>query len=526
MIPTSPTTSTEWSRWAATPEVERKVVGAAYTFDLVSDTAGRLIEQMLEASPDAILVVGAGGIIESAPAAVEILFGYRPDELVGQPVEVLVPDALGHRHQAHREAYWEHPKVRNMGVGLDLRAKRRDGSDFPVDVSLVPIFVGDTVRIGAFVRDSTERRRGEDLQRFLNEISRSALAGGDTPELLSLASERARELIGASISWIAVRSHHDDQIVVAAADGIHSDSLLGATVPAEGSLAGKAMVESRTISIGDMATEPAVIPEARKASLGPGLYLPMLAEDGPVGTLVLARTAGATPFSPAEVSIAEVFASAAAIVLALGTARQSLEAVRLTAEHERIARDLHDTVIQRLFGLGMRLQAAERLASGPVSDRIRETVDSIDDVIREIRETIFDLNRPDTEGPALRQRFRKVAAEVSEPMGLSPRIAFRGPVEAAVSDELAVHLLSVLREGLTNVGRHARATGVDVVLGVAEGDIVLSIADDGVGMSNEPTAGHGTANMASRAEELGGQLTLTPRKPSGTLLQWRVPRNR
>ena len=124
----------------------------------------------------------------------------------------------------------------------------------------------------------------------------------------------------------------------------------------------------------------------------------------------------------------------------------------MTSEHERIARDLHDTVIQRLFGLGMRLQAAERLAQGPAAERIRETVDAIDEVIREIRETIFDLNRRDSTDPDLRQKFRQVTAEAAGHLGFNPRIAFRGPVEATLDEELTNQLLAVLREALANVG--------------------------------------------------------------------------
>jgi signal transduction histidine kinase len=344
--------------------------------------------------------------------------------------------------------------------------------------------------------------------------------------MLNLAAMRARTLIGVAVSWVAVRSREGDEIVVAAADGAGAENLLGATVPSESSLAAQAIARGRTVAVDDMSANPAVLAQARSASLGPGLYLPMLAEDGPVGALVLARGSSGRPFSPDEVTTAEVFASAAAIVLALGTARQSLEEIRLTSEHERIARDLHDTVIQRLFALGMRLQAAERLAQGPVAERIRDTVDSIDEVIREIRETIFDLNRPDSDGPHLRQQIRRVSSEAAEHLGFVPRIAFRGPVEAAVSEDIAVHMVSVLRESLSNIGRHARAHGVDVVVGVAEGEVLLSVADDGVGITDQPTAGHGIANMRSRAEDMGGSLTLTRRSPSGTLLQWRVPRGR
>ncbi len=480
---------------------------------------------MLEASPDALVVVGEDGVIESATAAVEILFGYTPVEIVGQAVEVLIPMHLGDVHRSYRASFGQHPQVRLMGVGLDLRGVRRDGTEFPVDVSLVPSQAGDRLHVGAFVRDATERRRGEDLLRYVNEISRAVLAGGPTQELLTLAAARARVLAGAVVAWVAVSQAEGQEILVAAADGAASGHLVGATTPTVGSLAARAMATGTTVAVSDMSDDPAVIAKARTVGLGPGLYLPMMAEEGAVGALVVARGSKAPEFTANEVATAEVFASAAAIVLALGAARQVVEDIRITSEHERIARDLHDTVIQRLFALGMRLQAAERLAQGPVVDRIRDTVDSIDEVIRDIRETIFDLNRPNPDGTDLRQRVRKEALTAADHLGFGPRVAFRGPVETTADERTTTQLVAVLREALSNVGRHAGASSVDVVVSVGDGFVTLTVSDDGVGISDEPTAGQGTTNMAARATELGGDLKLGRRTPSGTMLQWRVPAN-
>jgi PAS domain S-box-containing protein len=490
----------------------------------VRDDRRELLEAMLEASPDALIVVDAEGRIELASAAAEALFGYGVHEIEGQPVEFLIPEDRRQLHGQHRAAYVKEPEGRPMGVGLDLLARRRDGSEFPVDISLVPTSLNGKLRVGAFVRDATERRRGEDLLRFVNEISQRVLAGGLTPDMLSLTAEKARTLVGAAVAWIAVPDPTArDQMVVAAADGEGTGGFVGAQVPRASSLAAQVMQEGQTLLVEDMTAEPAVLRQARASGLGPGLYIPMLSDTGPLGALVLARSHSERAFGHREVSVAEVFASAAAIVLALGSARQSLEDLRMTSEQERIARDLHDTVIQRLFALGMRLQAAERLADTAVAERIRGAVDAIDEVIREIRETIFDLNRPDSSGPNLREVLRGVAAESSEQLGFAPRFAFRGPVEAAVSDELAQHLVMVLREALSNVARHAEASNVDVVLIAADGLVTLSVADDGIGMPEGLSAGHGMENMRTRARQLGGEFVVSGRRPSGALLRWQVP---
>jgi PAS domain S-box-containing protein len=490
----------------------------------VEEDRRELLEAMFEASPDALIVVDSGGRVELASPAAERLFGYRTDEIEGQPIEFLIPEDRRQSHLHHRRNYFKEPLGRPMGVGLDLLGRRRDGSVFPVDISLVPTSLGGKLRVGAFVRDASERRRGEDLQRFVNEISRQVLAAGSTPGMLTLTAQRARTLIVAAAAWIAVPDEvAGDQMVVAAADGAGAEAFVGALVPRASSLAAQVMSEGQTLLVEDMTADPAVLAEARSAGLGPGLYIPMRSETGPLGALVLARSHSEPAFGPGDVSLAEVFASAAAIVLALGSARQSLEDLRMASEQERIARDLHDTVIQRLFALGMRLQAAERLADAAVGERIRGAVDAIDQVIREIRETIFDLDRPDSHDPHLRQTLRGVAAESAEHLGFAPRLAFRGPVEAAVSEELAPHLVMVLREALSNVARHAQASNVDVVLVAADGSVTMSVADDGIGMPEGPSAGHGMENTRTRAARLGGELIVSGRSPSGTLLRWQVP---
>jgi len=488
----------------------------------VSTSREKLFEALLASSPDALVVVGPSGRIEMASRAVESLFGYHPEELVGQAVEVLVPEKLRQAHIGHRDTYAAQPTPRAMGSGLALYGRRRDGSTFPVDVSLAPVVVDHAHMVGAFVRDATERRRGEDLLRHVNEISRALLAGQPTAETLTLTAGSARAMVCATLAWVTL-PQGGGHLVVAAADGEGADALIGAEVPEEASLSARVIAEGVPLLIEDMATNASVIEEARRLDLGPGVYLPMTAGDGPIGALVVAQARAKNAFEPAEVRSLEVFASTAAIVLSLGRAREELEQLRLVAEHERIARDLHDTVIQRLFAIGMSLQGFQRLTSGVVAERIAAFVEDIDQVIREIRETIFDLSRPDVGGPDIRRLLRQVAAEAAEQLGFEPRVGFRGPVEAMVTDELVPHLLAVAREALSNVARHARARSAELLLCANDGSVMLSVADDGVGLPEGPSAGHGLANLASRADKFGGKLTVSPRRPTGTLLEWQVP---
>ncbi len=490
----------------------------------MTESPGDLLEAVFRASPDAVIVVDEEGCVRLASTALATLFGYRLEQVVGQPVELLVPDRVRGAHRGHRAKFVQEEVARPMGAGLELSGRRGDGTVFPVDVSLAPLPVGGGGWTVAFVRDATDRRRTEYLMRSINDVTRQVLAREDTTAVLAQVAERACKLVDASGAWVVVPDDSDRAFLqVAAAAGRGSEQLLGAALDAETSLSARAMETSHPLLVGDMSAEPLVISPAREAGFGPGAYLPMLTQDGPIGALVVARDTGSVGFAQAEVDAVEVFASATAVGQALGAARDALEDLHIVSEHERIARDLHDTVIQRLFALGMGLQGAQRLADDRVSERIRSAVEAIDEVIREIRETIFDLNRPPAGNLDIRQQVRAVVTDVGSQLGFQPRLSFRGAVEAGISDETLTHLLAVLREAVTNAGRHARASRVDVVLIATPDTVTLNVADDGIGMPDSPSAGNGLTNMADRAARLGGEFVVTRRRPTGTLFEWKVP---
>ena len=494
---------------------------------MVDVSRPEIIRALLLASPDAVILVDDEGRIESASPPVERLFGYSPDELTGQPIEMLIPQELRSVHETHRGRYIAQPVPRSMGSGLALFGRRRDGTTVPVDVSLSPIVVDGERRVGAFVRDATERRRNENVLRYVNEISRHLLASEPTSETLRLIARRARSLVGAAAAWVVVPKG-EDLLRVEAVDGEATGDLVGSHLSATESLSAKTMETGSPLWIEDLSADEAVVSAARKLGLGPGLYLPMLANQGVVGVLVVARAREEDPFDPGEAQALEVFAAAASIVLSLGQAREEVELLRIVSEHERIARDLHDSVIQRLFAVGMSLQGLLRLADGVLAERIDESVDSIDDVIREIRQTIFELNTPrsragDSDG--VRRQMRDLVTGLTRQLGFEPRVAFRGDVDAAVGHDLAPHLLAVAREGLSNVARHASASSADIVLVVDDGVVQLTIADNGSGIPDGPAAGQGLTNLRTRAEKFGGRFEVSPRRPTGTLLVWSVPRS-
>ena len=197
----------------------------------------------------------------------------------------------------------------------------------------------------------------------------------------------------------------------------------------------------------------------------------------------------------------------------------------LVDDRERIARDLHDTVIQRLFAVGLSLQGAlTRAVTDPALERMHQAIDDIDETIRDIRSAIFALHTRRPGGANLRDEVLTIAAEAARPLGFEPTVAFDGPIDSASSDVMQEHLTATLREALSNVAKHAHASHVAVDVRVRQNDLMLIVVDDGVGIDDRRGSGNGLTNMAERAEQLGGRCAVTAGAgAAGTCLEWRVP---
>ncbi len=197
-------------------------------------------------------------------------------------------------------------------------------------------------------------------------------------------------------------------------------------------------------------------------------------------------------------------------------------ALEMSHERDRIARDLHDLVIQRVFGVGMRLSSLLPVVPDATAERLRDIVAELDSVISDIRTTIFDLQAGPSVSEGLRSSVLQLAADAYERLGFHPRVHFEGPVDTLADQDVGEQLLAVLRESLSNVIRHAQASSVDVTL-AAGTELVLVVSDDGVGPGHSRDAGFGLHNMEARAVSLGGSFEMRARKPRGTLVEWRVP---
>jgi signal transduction histidine kinase len=253
------------------------------------------------------------------------------------------------------------------------------------------------------------------------------------------------------------------------------------------------------------------------------LGVPVRVRDQVFGNLYLTDKSTAEVFTDIDEELVVGLAAAAGVAIENARLHQRVRELALLEDRERIARDLHDTVIQRLFATGLRLQGAARLAERPeVSERIIQAVDDLDLTVKHIRTAIFGLEASRRPRGGLRQRVLSLASEAAGALGFEPHILFDGSLDT-IAEDRATELLAVLREALTNVARHAGARRVDVEV-VANGDLVLRVADDGKGLPHDRRPGaKGLANMEARAARLGGSVLVAPGADAGTVVEWRVP---
>ena len=253
------------------------------------------------------------------------------------------------------------------------------------------------------------------------------------------------------------------------------------------------------------------------------LGVPVRVRDQVFGNLYLTDKTTAEVFTDIDQELVIALASAAGVAIENARLHQLVAEMALLEDRERIARDLHDTVIQRLFATGLRLQSVARLARPPeVAERILQSVDDLDLTVKHIRTAIFGLEASRRSAGGLRHRILSLTSEAAGALGFDPRVLFDGPVDT-VGEDVGTQLLAVLREALTNVARHAGASRVDVEV-VTNGDVVLRVNDDGRGLPTEVRAGgRGMHNMAARASGLGGVMVVKAGPSGGTALEWRVP---
>jgi signal transduction histidine kinase len=300
--------------------------------------------------------------------------------------------------------------------------------------------------------------------------------------------------------------------------------------PLRESVAGRAIADGVPMMVEDVAgaaeggSAAAVID---LSDIGPGVLVPLGRTDpseevNAVGALALAwRRVNAEQAQDVDLAVADAFAGQVAVAIRLAQSREERQRLAVYDDRDRIGRDLHDIVIQRLFVIGLRLQGGLNLADNPkLRDRLDQAVDEIDDTIRDLRRAVFELGTPDHSGD-IQTQVTDVVNRAAASLKFRPTLAFDGPVRLRTPPEVAKDVVAVLGEALSNTARHARASNVNVSL-TAGAELVLRVSDDGEGVPDDGVES-GLANMRHRAEAHGGRCTVEPAEPKGTVVEWSVP---
>jgi signal transduction histidine kinase len=342
----------------------------------------------------------------------------------------------------------------------------------------------------------------------------------------------ATELVGAKYGALGVldptRTRLEDFITVGIDE--HTHRLIGDLPEGKGIL-GLLIVDAKPIRLPDLKRHPdsyGFPPNhpPMKSFLG----VPIRVRGEVFGNLYLTEKITEPEFTDIDEELSVGLAAAAGVAIENARLHNRVQELAVVEDRERIARDLHDTVIQRLFATGLALQATARMArSDPTAtaNRIEGAVDDLDVTIKHIRSAIFALESSSASEHLLRSRILETVDEVSAVLDFDPHVLLDGPIDTAVPDEIAEELLATLREALSNARRHSQATAITVEVIVAD-RVQLRVSDNGIGMQGEPRSeGHGLRNMAARAQRLGGSLTVTPVSTGGLVVDWIVPlRNR
>jgi signal transduction histidine kinase len=352
------------------------------------------------------------------------------------------------------------------------------------------------------------------------------LRGARSEDVLTEIAQVAHQMAGADECGVRLADRTGRSLRLTAAAGTHSSKAIGEEMPIQGTFLGAVFATGTSSSTSDLATIAPADTLVVTRGVGPVLAVALRAPERTLGTLSLSRYRGRTPFDPSDLELVESFAAQAGLALAFGEAHELHERMALNDDRERIARDLHDRVIQRVFAAGLTLQAtASMLEEGAVHDRVTHVVEELDDTIAELRTTIFALQQSDSRSSNLRLYITELVQRSTDQLGFSPRLRITGEIGTRVGTEIADHLLAVLREAISNVARHADATRLNITIAVG-GELRLQVDDDGRGLPDDVGRRSGLKNLEERATALGGTSRLERSSLGGTRLSWTVPLDR
>ncbi|MTE14325.1 sensor histidine kinase [Nocardia aurantiaca] len=452
--------------------------------------------------------------------------------LISQPKPIRLDNIADHPASVGFPA--NHPPMRTfLGVPVRIRdeifgnlylTEKSGGQPFTEDdeviVQALAAAAGTAIDNARLYQSTRTRQAWIEATR---DVATEFLAGTEPDEVLAHVVAHARTLTESEWTFLAFDdepdSNHRD------AEGLRISRCSGpdgkvrsGMVRTSGTAIGRAFREGHPLCLDDSVDLGLDI----ALDAGPSLILPLKTQDSTFGVLVMVRAAGAPPFAEELQGLAGAFTDQAALAIQLAEAQQRMRELDVLTDRDRIARDLHDHVIQRLFAAGLSLQGTvARARSAEVRERISDVINELQDVVQEIRTSIFDLHGGAASSTRLRQRIEDVIRKHTVDTGLRTSLRISGPL-SVVAAELADHAEAVVREAVSNAVRHAGADTLSVSLDVSD-DLTVLITDDGCGIPENITAS-GLQNLARRAEELGGNFSFGHGPEGvGTSLRWAVP---
>ena len=504
-------------------------------------TLRRLVEaavNLVQARYGALGVLGAHGglsrfLYVGIDEAARAEMGHLPEgkgllgQLIADPRPLRLADLS--THEASIGFPPHHPPMRSfLGVPVRVRdavfgnlylTEKVGGGEFTHADEVVVEALAAAAGIAVQNADLFEQTRLR--QRWLEataEIRTELLAGANEKDALRLIAQRTLELIRADATTIVLGPAADGSFTVAARCGQDEDALDQQIPPGHPLLTevvdGRAPVLTQSV-------DEMLIDSAAREMYGSLLAVPLQTTDSVIGVLTALRFVGREPFHPTEVPLLTSFSEQATLALELGEKSRAQRQLDVLADRDRIARDLHDHVIQRLFATGLLLQSTlRRIPDTAMQERIERAVGDLDTTIREIRTAIFDLHTTE-EDTGLRRRLLDTAAEAAAGSAVSPSVRISGPIDTVVPPGVATHAIAVVREAISNAVRHGHAESVTLTVEAGD-DLLVDVLDDGIGIPTD-VGRSGLRNLEDRARECGGQLSVCRVQPSGTRLTWRAP---
>jgi len=512
-----------------TVQAARELAHARYGALGVIDPAGGL-EQFVHVGIDEQTAAGIGHLPEGKGLLGALIDDPRPIRLRTMTSDIRsVGFPQGHP-----------PMTSFLGVPIRVRDKvfgnlyltESESGEFTAEDEVLVSALAATASVAIEnARLFAEARRRQEWLQASTEVSQQLLSTeGEDP--LRLIARQARQIANADVVTVVLPTADGHRLIVEVASGEGADELTALTFAIENTLVGLAFNSGQPVLVGDVNEDPRyTVHLSDVVPVGPVMVLPLGGSQGVRGALVIGRLHGRHRFAEADLEMATTFANHAAVALELADARADQQRIVLLEDRDRIARDLHDHVIQRLFAIGLTVQSvASALGADDRAARLPRVVSDIDETIRQTRTTIFQLHGPlGPETGTVRARLLAVAAEVSPVLGFEAHVRFSGPIDAVVPEPVVEDLAAVLREALTNAARHAQASRVDVEVTTTTTELTIEVTDDGVGIGDTRRSS-GLANLRQRAEQRGGSLTLSRGVPKrshptneGTCLRWTIP---